>query len=66
MPVRSTVEAIYSFRKLMKKYRPKRKNLHMVFINLEKAHDMVPNKRNVPRGYIIIIKDMYDDRYNDC
>ena len=52
----------------MKKYRVKRKNLHLVFIDLEKAYDRVPrdliwlvlNKKNVLRGYIEIIKDMYE------
>ena len=40
----------------------------MVFIDLEKTYDRVPrdliwwilNKKNVPRGYIEIIKDMYE------
>ena len=62
------MEAIFSLRQLMEKYRAKRKNLHMVFIDLGKAYDMVPrdliwwvlNKRNVLRGYIEIIKDMYE------
>ena len=55
------MEAIFSLRQLMEKYQAKRKNLHM-------AYDRVPrdliwwvlNKRNVPRGYIEIIKDMYE------
>ena len=62
------MEAIFSLRQLMKKYRAKRKNLHMVFINLEKAYYRLPrdliwrvlNQMNVPRGYIEIINDMYE------
>ena len=67
MQERSTMEAICSLMQLIEKYQGKRKNLHIVFINPEKAYDRVPknliwwvlNKRNVPRCYIEIIKDIY-------
>ena len=36
MPGRSMMEAIFSLRQLIEKYRAKRKNLHMVFIDLKK------------------------------
>jgi len=68
MPGRSTTEAIFSIRQLIEKYREQRKDLHMVFIDLEKAYDIVPrdliwkvlDERNIPRGYIDAIRDMYE------
>lgn len=37
------MDNIFSFRKLMKKFLEKRKNLCMVFINVEKPYDRVPS-----------------------
>lgn len=64
---KSTTEAIQSLRILTERYLNARKDLHMLFIDLEKAFDRVPRDliwnalraQNVPESYVRIIKDMY-------
>ena len=61
------MEAIYLLRRLMERYRDKKKDLHMVFINLEKTYDKVPRDliwwalemNCVTKRYIEMIQDMY-------
>nr|GEX34170.1 integrator complex subunit 11 [Tanacetum cinerariifolium] len=62
------VEAIHLIRSLMEKYRERQRDMHMAFLDLEKAYDSVPRELNwktlvdkgSSMGYIKVIRDMYD------
>jgi hypothetical protein len=53
----------------MERFREQKKDMHMVFIDLEKAHEKVPRnimswalqKHKISTRYITLIKDMYDN-----
>ncbi|GJZ37555.1 retrovirus-related pol polyprotein LINE-1 [Tanacetum coccineum] len=68
MPRRSTIEAIHLLRNLMEKYRERQRDLHMAFLDLEKAYDSVSQElirrtlidKGTPRRYVRVIRDMYD------
>jgi hypothetical protein len=63
------MEAIFLIRQLMKRCREQKKDLHMIFIDLEKAYDEVPRnvmwwalqKHKVSSKYITLIKNIYDN-----
>jgi hypothetical protein len=63
------MEAIFLIRQLMERCREQKKDMYMVFIDLEKAYDKVSKnvmwwalqKQRVSSKYITLIKDMYDN-----
>lgn len=67
MPVYSTTEAIHLLRRL-EKYKERKIDLHMVFIDLEKTYDKVTREvfwrcfksKDVPVTYIRVIRDIYE------
>jgi Reverse transcriptase (RNA-dependent DNA polymerase) len=67
MPGRSTMEAIFLIRQLMERHREQKNDLHMIFIDLEKAYDKIPRnimwwafkRKLVLTKYVTLIKDMY-------
>ncbi|KAF3698257.1 hypothetical protein EXN66_Car013938 [Channa argus] len=68
MPRNSTRDAVFALRMLMEKYREGQRELHCVFVDLEKVYDRVQREElwycmrtsGVAEKYVRVVQDMYE------
>ena len=68
MPGRSTTDAIFALRLLLEKYGEKQRQLHLIFIDVEKAYYRVSRqvvwarmrRKGASEKYVRVIQDIYE------
>ena len=68
MPGKGTTDAMFSLRMLMEKYKQGRRELHYVFVDLEKACNRISReelwycmrKSGMMEKYVRLVQDMYE------
>ena len=69
MPGKGTINAMFTLRMLIEKYREGQRELHCVFIDVEKAYNRIPweelwyctRKSGIAEKYVQLVQDMYEE-----